>query len=150
MTKDLFNRLRRVAISTPAVITDNTAIDTTSAPADVAGFESGMFEIDTGTISDADTIISVKVYEGNVSDGSDKAAVAAGDLQIDSRMAATPASGNQAAFDFSNDNQRLKLGYKGVKRYLGIVITPANNTGNIPISVSLLLGNPRVSAPSAS
>jgi hypothetical protein len=116
----------------------------------MSGFESAVLEIDTGVLSDADTIVSVEIFEGSKSDGSDKTDVAAKDLQIDSRMLAVPAGNAQAAFDFSNDSIAFKIGYKGVKQYVGYIITPANNTGNIPIAVTWVLGNPRVSPPSAS
>src|SRR5437773_2482486 len=129
--KDLFNRIKIAALIAPQVETGNTDVENVAAPVDRRGYESVVFEIRTGTLNDADTVVSTKFYEGDASDGSDKTAVAAADLQLDPLLAATPEATYQAAFDFSADNKAIKVGYLGTKRYVGLNLSPANNTGNI-------------------
>ncbi len=143
MTKDLFNRLKTVALIPPTVVTDNTDLENVSAPVDTNGYESCLIEIQTGTLADTDAVFSVKVWEGDASNGSDKAAVASTDLQLDTILDATPESTFQGAFDFADDSKVIKIGYKGSKRYVGLTISPANNTGNAPLSAAVVLGSAR-------
>jgi len=140
--RDLFNRIKVSRLLDPvAVVTDNTA--SVSQIVDLAGYESAVIVIETGNLTDADAVFSIKVEEGNDSGLSDAATVAAKDLQIDPGLTATPATGNQAAYDFSADTKPFKVGYIGAKRYLRVTITPANNTGNHFVAAAAVLSNAR-------
>lgn len=147
MTRDLFNRIKVVALVPPAAaVTNDTAI--VSNIIDMAGYESCVLALVTGTDADADAVMSLKVEHGDVANLSDAASVAASDLQIDSALAATPGAGNQAAYDFSNDGVGFKIGYKGSKRYIRITETSGvggvgANTGNIFLGGVAILSNAR-------
>lgn len=141
--KDLFNRIKISPLIAPQIETGNTDVENVATPVDRLGFESTVIEIRTGTLSDADTVVSVKVYEGDASDGSDKTAVAAADLQLDTILDATPEATYQGAFDFADDNKAIKIGYLGNKRYVGLNLSPLNNSGNIPVSASVILSGAR-------
>jgi len=78
------------------------------------------FAIATGSLADADATFTVLVEEGDASNLSDAAAVADADL-LGTEALAAPL--------FSDDNKVFKIGYKGIKRYVRLTITPANNTG---------------------
>lgn len=72
--------------------------------------------------------------EGNVSNLSDAAAVAAADLV---------GSYADASFTFANDNAVKKIGYKGIKRYVRLTVTPTgNDAGNLDMGVIAVLGDP--------
>ncbi len=146
MTRDLFNRIKTLALIPPQIETGNTDVENVTTPASVIGAEAAVIEIHTGTLADTDAVFSVKVWEGDDSGGADKAAVAASDLQLDTLLSTvTPEATFQGAFDFSADLKCIKIGYKGIKKYIGLTISPANNSGNAPLSASVVLGNLRVS-----
>ena len=49
-----------------------------------------------------------------------------------------------ASFQFDDDNECRKLGYKGAKRYTRLTITPANNASAALVSAVCVLGHPMV------
>lgn len=132
MSKDLHNNIEPARALDPVVVTDNTA--QVSQIVDTANFHSVELLILTGTLSDADTTVTLLIEEGNQSNLSDAAAVADADLL-----------GTEAGVNltFAADSKVMKIGYTGSKRYLRATATPANNTGNIPIAMAWLKGNPR-------
>lgn len=77
--------------------------------------------------------------EGDVSNLSDAAAVADADLLGTEAL---------AAFQFDDDNEVRKLGYKGHKRYTRLTITPVANASAAVLSAVAVLGHP-ASAPTA-
>jgi len=120
----------------PVVVTDNTA--QVSAIIDRLGYDSLTFLIVTGTLSDADATATVLVEDGDNSSLTDAAAVADGNLVGTEAL---------AAFTYADDGECRKIGYIGGKRYVRLTITPANNTGNIPVAAIALLGNPENGIP---
>jgi hypothetical protein len=147
MAKDLFNRLKVVdAVEAPALNT-NSDTDIVSAIVDRAGYESVLFVIINGALTDAGAVVSVKLEDGDDSGLSDAAAVPTAQIQLDSssgRMDATPETGFHAAYDQGDDNKSFKIGYLGDKRYLRLTISPVGNAaGDIPLAVTALLGNAR-------
>jgi len=130
-TRDLHNNILVKRAISPVVITNNTA--SVSQIIDTRGFQSLEFVIATGTISDADTTVTVLVEDGDNSALSDAAAV------VDAELLGTEA---QAGFQFDDDDEVRKIGYIGNKRYVRLTITPANNTGNIPVACLAILANP--------
>ena len=131
--RDLHNNVDiRRAIS-PVVGTDDTAL--VSQIIDTKGYDSLEFAIATGTLADADATFTVLVQDGDASDLSDAAAVA------DSQLLGTEAN---ASFIYADDDSVTKIGYAGYKRYVRLTVTPANNTGNAPISAVAILGSPKL------
>jgi hypothetical protein len=124
------------AISPVSGAGDNTA--QVSQTIDRAGFDSLEFDIATGVIADADATFTVLVEHGDAANLSDAAAVP--DEQLISQGATTPEA--DAGFIFSSDDQVRKIGYRGVKRYVRLSITPANNTGAWLICAIARLGHP--------
>lgn len=128
--RDLYNNLAiRRAIS-PVSVADNTA--QVSQIIDRQGFDSLVFGIAIGSVADADATFTVLVEDGNDSGLSDAAAVA------DSELNGTEAA---AGFQFDSDNQTRKIGYNGIKRYVRLTITPANNASAALLSAVAILGN---------
>ena len=92
---------------------------------DHQGFDAATYLILTGAIADADAVFTVLLEEGDESNLSDAAAVADADMISQSTSAPEAAAG----FQFDDDNEVRKLGYRGTKRYTRLTITPATNTG---------------------
>lgn len=107
----------------PVVATGNTAI--VSQIIDTKDFQYLEFNVLTGTVSDADVTTTFLLEGGDASNLSDAAAVADAELENTEAL---------AAFRFDDDDEVRKIGVKILsKRYYRLTITPANNTGNIPI-----------------
>jgi len=135
MQKDLFSDIHVKPCIAPVVLTDNTAA--VGAIISHADYHSLTYLINTGTLSDADTTLTILLEHGDVSNLSDAAAVP------DEDLLGTEAG---AAITFADDGETRKLGYKGSKKYSRLTITPANNSGNIPIGAVAVLGHPRKGA----
>ncbi len=131
--RDIANHIHIVrAVAPAAAVTDNTAI--VSQIVSVAGYESLAFLLALGAIADTDVTCTVLVEHGDQANLSDAAAVP--DAQLTGLESA-------ASFTFADDNELRKIGYVGSKSYVRLTITPANNSGNLFVSVIALLGNPR-------
>lgn len=124
--RDLHNNIK-VLDNTCVTITDNTAQVCT---ADRAGFESVEFLVALGTIADADATLTALVEDSD--DNSTWAAVA------DDFLLGVEAMG----LDFADDLATAKIGYVGGKRYVRITVTPAANTGSLPIAIVAVGGHP--------
>ncbi|CAH1670716.1 MULTISPECIES: hypothetical protein [unclassified Chelatococcus] len=115
------------AISPAAAVTDNTPI--VSQIIDVSGAEGLVFLLMLGALADADATFTVLVEHGDQANLSDAAAVP------DAYLTGTEAL---AGFAFDDDNETRKIGYVGSKRYVRLTITPANNSGNVFVSMLAL------------
>lgn len=122
--EDLYNNLTIQRAISPARVTDDTA--QVSQTIDMQGQQGLLFAIAIGTLADANATFAVLVEEGDESDMSDAAAVADADLFNTEAL---------AGFQFDNDDEVRVIGYRGIKRYVRITITPSGNTGNADISV---------------
>lgn len=133
--RSLLNHVHLVSAIAPiAARTDNTAI--VSSIIDRRDFESLLFALNIGTNTDADATFAVTMREGDASNLSDGAAVAAAD--IDGTLAL-------AGFTFADDLECRKIAYCGNKRYVELTITPSGNgAGNIFLSAMAILGHPKV------
>lgn len=116
-TKDLHSHIGLVVALAVATVADNTV--QTGDAVDLQGFESCEFAVVAGSLADADATFAVKLQHGALADGSDMADVDADDLL-----------GDAPAFTFADDDTVQKVGYRGTKRYVRVVITPAGNAGN--------------------
>lgn len=130
--RDLHNNINvRPALNPVAATVDNTVY--TTSILDTLGFEGIELVLNTGTLADVDATFAVVLNESNDSGMAGSNAVATTD------MLGTLAL---AGFTFANDNQCFKLGYVGSKRYIQATVTPANNTGNVFLSGTWVMGYP--------
>ena len=130
--KDLHNAIDIRRSNDPTRISDNTA--NVGQIIDRADFESLEYAIAIGTIADADATFVVLIDDGDNSALTDAAAVADGFLL---------GTESGAAFDFADDNQVRKIGYRGSKRFVRLTITPSANSGDADISAVAILGGAR-------
>ncbi len=128
--RDIMNNIAVRRAIDPAVVTDNTA--QVSQIIDIQGFDSLAFLLTLGTLSDADATATVLMEAGDQANLSD--AVAVPDEELNGTEAL-------AGFTFADDNKTRKIGYVGGKRYVRLTVTPANNTGNIPIAAVAVLSH---------
>jgi hypothetical protein len=144
--KDMLNAIHPVrAVSPVATAADNTPVVSQIIDRMMSvGFESLTFLIATGAIPDADATYAVTMHHG------DDPALADAALVPADQLVGTLAL---AGFTFADDDKCFKVGYSGIKRYVRLTITPANNTGVTLICVIALLGhahaNPTANPPSA-
>jgi len=129
--QDLHNNLHVKRCISPVSEAGTTAL--VGQIIDRQGFDSLEYIIATGSIADADATFTVLLEEGDNSSLTDAAAVADGDLIGTEAL---------AAFQFDDDNEVRKLGYKGHKRYTRLTITPVGNASAALISAVAVLGNP--------
>jgi hypothetical protein len=132
--RDLMNSIHVTPLIVPvAARTDNTAI--VSSIIDTLGYDSCTLVLVSGTNTDANATFVVLVEDGNQSNLSDNAAVA------DENLVGTEAL---AGFDFGDDNECRKIGYRGSKRYVRVTVTPSgNDSGNIFLAGVAVLGHPQ-------
>lgn len=128
--KDLMNMIDVKRAISPVSVADNTA--QVSQIIDLQGYDSLTFLIALGSIADADATFAVTLEEGNASNLSDTAAVAAADLIGTTTL---------AGFVFSDDDKCRKIGYKGSKRYVRLTITPSANASAALIAAIAILGS---------
>ena len=129
--KDLMNAIHPKRCISPVSVSDNTA--QVGQIIDMKGYDSLTYVIAIGSIADADTTFAVLLEESNDSGMSGATAVADDDLIGTEAL---------AGFQFDDDNETRKLGYKGSKRYTRLTITPANNASAAVLCAVALLGHP--------
>lgn len=129
-SRDLHNRIELRRAISPVSVADNTA--QVSQIIDTQGFDSLEFGILTGSIADADVTFVVLVEHGDNSALSDAAAVA-DDMLLGTEVL--------AAFQFDDDNETRKIGYRGDKRYVRLTITPVANASAAVIAAVAILSN---------
>lgn len=134
---DLHNNVTPKRALSPVSVADNTA--QAGQWVDRYGFGSLEFVILTGAIADADATFAVLVEDADAANQSDAAAVA------DEFLLGTEA---QAGFQFDDDNETRKIGYRGSKRYVRLTITPSGNASAALLGAVALLGHP-LSGPTA-
>ena len=131
--RDLYNNIEgRVGLSPLAVASANND-PLVSAIIDMRGFKSMTFLVALGIMVDAAFTTVVLLEHGDDSGLSDNTAVP------DSQMDPTEAI---MAFDQADDSSVRKMGYVGEKRYVRLTITPSDNTGDLPIAIIALMGDP--------
>lgn len=136
--KDSINNLLLKQVISPASVADNTA--QVGTVIDRQGYDSVMFGILTGSIADADATFAVLLEESDAS-GSGFSAVADVDMLSQTSGSAPETA---AGFQFDDDNEVRKIGYLGIKRYLRLTITPANNASAALLAAFALLGRAHV------
>jgi hypothetical protein len=134
--RDLISNIQVKRALSPVSVADNTA--QVSQIIDRQGYDSLSFLILTGSLADADVTFTVLVEEGDNSALSDAAAVADADL-ITQTSGTAPETA--AGFQFDDDNEVRKIGYRGTKRYVRLTITPANNASAALLAAVAILGH---------
>lgn len=130
--RDMLNNIHVLnAIPPIAARTDNTAI--VSSVIDRKGYDSLTFALSIGANTDTNATFAVTMDEGDVANLSDAGAVAAADLVGTLAL---------AGYDFADDTESRKVGYRGVKRYVRLTVTPSgNDSGNIFLAGVAILGH---------
>lgn len=134
---ELFNNVNVKRVLSPASVADTTA--QVGQIIDRQGYGDVLYLVATGSIADADATFTVLLEESDASDMTGAAAVADADLLGTEVL---------AAFQFDDDNECRKLGYKGVKRYTRLTITPVANASAALLAAVCVLGSPSL-APTA-
>lgn len=135
--RDLHNNIDVRRVISPVSVADTTA--QVGQIIDRQGYHSLEYVIATGSIADADATFAVLLEESDDSGMSGATAVADADLIGTEAL---------AGFQFDDDNETRKLGYKGHKRYTRLTITPSANASAALLSAVAVLGHPD-SAPTA-
>jgi hypothetical protein len=144
--RDLFDDIKATTVLAPVATTTITNTAQVCNLVDSNGFESLTWLISTGTLSDTDATFTVLVEEGDTGTAGSTTLSDAATVSAAGSLLGTVSGAN---FTFAEDNKCIKIGYRGAKRYARLTITPANNSGNVPISVVALQGHPK-SRPQAS
>lgn len=131
---DMTNTIDIKRVISPVSVADTTA--QVGQIIDRQGFDALTYVIATGSIADADATFTVLLEEGDAANLSDAAAVA------DANLIGTELL---AGFQFDDDNECRKLGYKGSKRYTRLTVTPVANASAALLSAVAVLGHPRLS-----
>jgi hypothetical protein len=124
---ELFNNVTFKRVISPVSVSDTTA--QVGQVIDHQGSSNAVYIIATGSIADADATFTVLLEESDAS-GSGFAAVDDADLLGTEAL---------AGFQFDDDNECRKLGYKGMKRYTRLTITPVNNASAALVSAVCML-----------
>lgn len=133
MMRDLASNITFRPVIVPAANANLGTTPLVGTVIDRLGFNSLVYGIITGTLSDADATYTVLLEESDLS-GSGFTAV------DDAYLTGTEAA---AGFNFGDDGETRKLGYRGTKRYSRLTITPAAaDSGNSPIAAIAVLGDP--------
>ena len=130
--KDLMNLIDVKRVISPVSVADNTA--QVGTVVDRKGYDGLTYIIAPGSIADADATFTVLLEESDAS-GSGYTAVSDDDL-IGTEVL--------AAFQFDDDNECRKLGYKGSKRYTRLTITPVNNASAALLAAVAVLSSPAI------
>lgn len=134
---DLHNNIK-VARSISPLKQTNVSTAIVGQIVDHQGYDQASYIIAYGDLTDINVTFTTLLEEGDAANLSDAVSVADADL-LGTEAGATPL--------FSDDNRQFKLGYKGIRRYTRLTVTPVgNDLGDIHVAACCVLGAPR-SAP---
>lgn len=130
MSRDLKNNISPAASLLPAART--AAAD--GAAVDLANYAAAVVVIDTGTISGTTPSFVFEVQESDTTTGGDFTAVADADLD-----------GSEPTVTAANDETVHRIGYRGRKRYLRVILKTVGGTATptLPCTGLVLRGSPR-------
>jgi hypothetical protein len=126
---EMTNNVTIKRVISPVSVADTTA--QVGQVIDHQNYKDAMYVIATGSIADADATFTL--LEESDASGSGFEAVADADLIGTEAL---------AGFQFDDDNECRKLGYKGIKRYTRLTITPVNNASAALLAAVCVLGKP--------
>lgn len=127
--KDLTTTITLKRSISPVSVADNTP--QVGQIIDHQGFNSVTYVIATGSLADADATFVVLLQHG---DDPGEMGFAVDDAEL-------IGTETLAGFQFDDDNECRKLGYKGAKRYTRLTITPVNNSSAALICAFAVLGH---------
>lgn len=133
MKLDKYNEIELRRLLSPVADTAITDTPQVSEVIDCANLVAVVFAICTGALDDGNATYVVKLEHGDTT-GVEDGEVADADLLGTEAL---------ASFAFGDDNETRKIGYKGVKRYVRMTITPSGNTSTAPMA-AMALCFPRV------
>lgn len=129
--RDMYNNIAVRRVLSPVSVADNTA--QVGQIIDRQGFDSLTYLLHIGSVADADVTFTVLLEESDDSGMSGATAVADADLLGTEAL---------AGFQYDDDNEVRKIGYRGNKRYTRLTVTPANNASAALLSACAVLGHP--------
>ena len=129
MQIDIDSVIAPARATSPGAITAGNATLTTQT-IDRQGYEALEFIYTSGTITDG--TFTVTMYEGDASNMSDEAAVAAADIL-----------GTSPVFAATDDDKVKRVGYKGTKRYVRCKAVQSGATTGGYLSAVAVLAKPR-------
>jgi hypothetical protein len=133
---DLHNNIKVSRAISPVAALTNADTPIVSQILDTANFMANELVIQIGANTDTNATFTVLLEEGDNSALSDNTGV------VDADMLGTEIL---AGFDYSDDNETRKLGYKGTKRYIRATITPSgNNSGDVFVAALWIQAGARV------
>lgn len=129
MNRTVYSTCQTLQHVTQAARTNGTVSGTTvDRMALAAGYQSMMFVIQTGVMTDGTATVVLQDSD----DGSSWATAATADTQ-----------GTPPVIGLTNDNVIYELGYKGTKRYVRLTTTTAGSTTGGIFGAVVVLGTPR-------
>ncbi len=131
--RDLYNNIEARVAEVPIATAQTNNDPIITEIIDMQGFKSLVFLVILGVLADAAFTTVVLIEE------SDDSGMSGANAVIDAQLDPTELV---MAFDHDDDSSVRKIGYVGEKRYVQMTITPSDNTGNLPISIIALLGDP--------
>lgn len=130
MSRDLKNSISVAQSLAPTA--QSAAVD--GAAVDLAGYNSAVVLIDTGTATGTTPSFTFEVQESDTTTSADFTPVADADLD-----------GTEPVITTANDVAAYEIGYRGRKRYLRVTIEAATGTTPVlPCTALVLRGAPRV------
>lgn len=138
---DTHNNIRIVRAISPISLGATGSGGKTSVVVDRAGFDCVEFEFSFGAVTATNATVLPIVKEGDVT--GTLTSIADADL-IGTELAASLKAGTPRTSGVLNTGKNFtaRLGYKGAKRYLGIVMPPTIS-GGIIAGCNVILSNPR-------
>jgi len=131
--RDLANNITVRPVIAPAANNDLGTTPLVGGVIDRQGYDSLVYAISTGDLTDANATYAVLLEE------SDAANMDGAEAVDDADLIGTEAD---AGFTFGDDGETRKLGYVGHKRYTRLTITPAGaDDGDSPIAAVAILGS---------
>ena len=131
MKKDLHNNIDVRRVISPVSVGDDTP--QVGQIIDHQGFGAAEYLMLGGSLADSNVTFTLLLEESDDPAMSGATAVADGDLIGTEAL---------AGFQYDDDNETRKLGYKGIKRYTRLTITPSGNGSAALLSAMVILGAP--------
>jgi hypothetical protein len=141
MPRDILNRVKVIRAISPVSLGATGSGGKTSVVIDRLGYDSAMFDIAYGTVTATAATVDVIVKDGDATGSLTSVADAnllpqgTGQELAASLVATTPRTSGVSK------NYTTKIGYKGIKRYVGISLVP-HTSGGIIAGVNAILGAP--------
>lgn len=131
-------KVDRVRLISPVAV-GTTGTGKTGKPASRMGYKGVLVEIDYGTITATDAVLTVTILEGDTT----AAMTSVADANLDGTEAAAGIAAGTPRTSNSNKNVSKRIGYRGLKKYVNAKIVSTITAGP-PIAATLLLYDPEI------